>query len=232
MTESTMETLVVKGHRSGMSARILITALQELVYASQIIEIALNALPRDAKSLFIAQVQEASIEGEGITRRNERKRAIEAAISVMGAYPLSEELKAAGWPKEESFVADQPMPPRWARLIFTGSTMVVATFGFDAFASDEQYFIRLTVQRGTGELEHMEHYYADPLDQASFDTVAATQAQEFVRFLQEYGGDGNGLRTLEPESKSRRCAVCSTVLNPSSIELCQACRQDYPGDSA
>ncbi len=45
----------------------------ELGKAHRIIRIALNTLPPDAKRDFFAQVVEAGLDGEGITRANERE---------------------------------------------------------------------------------------------------------------------------------------------------------------
>ena len=49
------------------------TAVAELEKAHRIIRIALNTLPPDAKRDFFAQVVEAGLDGEGITRANERE---------------------------------------------------------------------------------------------------------------------------------------------------------------
>lgn len=57
--------------------------IAELSAAHRIIRIALNTLPPAAKREFLAQVVEAGLDGEGITRANER----EALLARCGGAP-------------------------------------------------------------------------------------------------------------------------------------------------
>jgi len=74
----------IKLEREGFAAVEAVAELiAELSAAHRIIRIALNTLPPAAKREFLAQVVEAGLDGEGITRANER----EALLARCGGAP-------------------------------------------------------------------------------------------------------------------------------------------------
>lgn len=60
--------------RSEAAIGVTAELIDELSKAHQIIRIALNTLPADAKARFFVSIQAADLDGEGITRANERER--------------------------------------------------------------------------------------------------------------------------------------------------------------